>query len=61
VKKGKTKRLSRGRYAVPAGSVYVLPEPLPAWEDWDEAWFPMEAYSYKRWGCGFALPLPQAA
>ncbi|MBD2077947.1 CRISPR-associated protein Cmr3 [Phormidium sp. FACHB-592] len=59
--KGKTKRLSRGRYAVPAGSVYVLPEPLPAWEDWDEAWFPMEAYSYKRWGCGFALPLPQAA
>lgn len=59
--KGKTKRLSRGRYAVPAGSVYVLPEPLPSWKDWDEAWFPMEAYSYKRWGCGLALPLPQAA
>ncbi|UBF29631.1 type III-B CRISPR module-associated protein Cmr3 [Kovacikia minuta CCNUW1] len=58
---GKTKRLSRGRYAVPAGSVYVLPKPLPSWEAWDEAWFPIEAYSYKRWGCGLALPLPQAA
>lgn len=26
---GPTKRLSRGRYAVPAGTVYVLPKPIP--------------------------------
>lgn len=52
------KRLSRGRYAVPAGSVYILSEPLDAWENWDESWFPQEAYSYKRWGCGLSLPLP---
>ena len=59
---GKTKRLSRGRYAVPAGSVYVLENELPqAWQDWDEAWFPKEAYSFKRWGCGLALPLPKTS
>jgi CRISPR-associated protein Cmr3 len=55
---GKTKRLSRGRYAVPAGSVYVLENELSKpWQDWDEAWFPKEAYSFKRWGCGLSLPL----
>jgi CRISPR-associated protein Cmr3 len=54
---GKNKRLSRGRYAVPAGSVYVLQESLPPWQDWEESWFPHEAYSFKRWGCGLALPL----
>lgn len=70
------KRLSRGRYAVPAGSVYLLKadepiplppapeplppgEPLPPWTDWPEDWFPAEAYSFKRWGCGLALPLPR--
>jgi CRISPR-associated protein Cmr3 len=58
--KGNTKRLSRGRYAVPAGTVYVLREPLnQPWQSWDESWFPTEAYSFKRWGCGLALPLPQ--
>ena len=52
------KLLSRGRYAVPAGSVYVLDEPLNrTWHEWDENWFPREGYSYKRWGCGLALPL----
>lgn len=52
------KLLSRGRYAVPAGSVYVLDEPLNrTWHEWDESWFPREGYSYKRWGCGLALPL----
>ncbi|QDZ38902.1 CRISPR-associated protein Cmr3 [Euhalothece natronophila Z-M001] len=51
------KRLSRGRYAVPAGSVYVLSEPLEPWENWEESWFPKEAYSFKRWGCGLSLPL----
>lgn len=56
----KPKRLSRGRYAVPAGSVYVLKQPLNhAWVDWPDDWFPQEAYSFKRWGCGLALPLPQ--
>lgn len=57
---GKTKRLSRGRYAVPAGSVYVLKNAIDQpWQDWEEAWFPKEAYSFKRWGCGLALPLPK--
>lgn len=52
------KVLSRGRYAVPAGTVYVLKEPLgKAWQDWDESWFPKEGPSLKRWGCGLALPL----
>ena len=58
--KGDTKRLSRGRYAVSAGSVYALEEPInQPWQEWPEAWFPTEAYSFKRWGCGLALPLPQ--
>jgi CRISPR-associated protein Cmr3 len=51
-------RLSRGRYAVPAGSVYVLDRPLNRpWSAWPEDWFPREGRSYKRWGCGLALPL----
>ncbi|HEY9691886.1 MAG TPA: hypothetical protein V6D15_06760 [Oculatellaceae cyanobacterium] len=28
-----------------------------SWQDWDDAWFPKEAFSFKRWGCGLALPL----
>ena len=52
------KRLSRGRYAVPPGAVYVVDRSLPCWQNWDEEWFPKEAYSFKRWGCGLALPLP---
>jgi CRISPR-associated protein Cmr3 len=52
------KLLSRGRYAVPAGTVYVLKEPLgQAWQDWAPDWFPKEGPSLKRWGCGLALPL----
>ncbi|MGB3532909.1 MAG: type III-B CRISPR module-associated Cmr3 family protein [Microcoleaceae cyanobacterium] len=55
---GKPKRLSRGRYAVPAGTVYVLENPLNLpWHDWPVNWFPTEGYSFKRWGCGLALPL----
>ncbi len=55
---GKPKRLSRGRYAVPAGAVYVLAEgSLPCWQNWPDEWFPSEGYSLKRWGCGLALPL----
>lgn len=57
----KEKLLSRGRYAVPAGSVYVLEKPLASsWQEWDEKWFPKEGVSFKRWGCGLALPLPSA-
>jgi CRISPR-associated protein Cmr3 len=54
---GKAKRLSRGRYAVPAGTVYQVSAQIPPWQDWQQEWFPIEAYSYKNWGCGFALPL----
>jgi CRISPR-associated protein Cmr3 len=55
---GKTKRLSRGRYGVPAGTVYQLAEPLDSpWQQWQKEWFPLEGYSYQHWGCGFALPL----
>jgi len=53
------KLLSRGRYAVPAGTVYVLKKALnQPWQDWDPNWFPKEGVSLKRWGCGLALPLP---
>ncbi|MBW4490235.1 MAG: type III-B CRISPR module-associated protein Cmr3 [Trichocoleus desertorum ATA4-8-CV12] len=58
--KERTKLLSRGRYAVPAGTVYITEHPQPAWVDWSEDWFPKEGPSLKRWGCGLALPLPGA-
>jgi len=54
------KLLSRGRYAVPPGTVYVLQHPVPSWYEWgegEEQWFPTEGYSFKRWGCSLALPL----
>jgi CRISPR-associated protein Cmr3 len=52
------KLLSRGRYAVPAGTVYILKEPInQPWQEWDANWFPREGPSLKRWGCGLALPL----
>ena len=55
------KLLSRGRYAVPAGSVYVLQDALDKpWQQWEEGWFPKEGPSLKRWGCGLALPLEGA-
>jgi CRISPR-associated protein Cmr3 len=57
-KPNQPKLLSRGRYAVPAGSVYALQEPLQtSWQQWEENWFPKEGPSLKRWGCGLALPL----
>jgi CRISPR-associated protein Cmr3 len=55
------KLLSRGRYAVPAGSVYVLSQELEAWQTWTLSWFPQEGVSLKRWGCGLALPLSSAS
>ncbi len=57
---GTGRRLSRGRYAVPAGTVYVVKEELCPWAEWEEHWFPREGYSLQRWGCGLALPLPSA-
>ena len=57
-KNTKQGRLGRGRYAVPAGSVYVLDEPInKPWWEWDETWFPKEGYSLKKVGCGLCLPL----
>jgi len=58
---GKTKRLSRGRYAVPAGTVYILKKARASWQTWPKEWFPEEGYFFKRWGCGLALPLPVEA
>ncbi|MDJ1182085.1 hypothetical protein [Roseofilum casamattae] len=59
--KGRVKRLSRGRYSVPAGSVYIVRSPLDRpWQEWPREWFPTEAYSFKRWGCGLVLPLDGA-
>jgi CRISPR-associated protein Cmr3 len=55
---GKAKRLSRGRHTVPPGTVYVLEEAIDMpWHGWSEDWFPKEGYSFKRWGCGLALPI----
>lgn len=50
-------RLSRGRYAVPAGSVYVLKESLnQTWWDFSKEWFP-EKGLLKKFGCGLCLPI----
>ncbi|MBE9040256.1 CRISPR-associated protein Cmr3 [Oscillatoriales cyanobacterium LEGE 11467] len=57
---GAPKRLSRGRYAVPPGTVYVLKDELNCWEDWPDEWFPKEGISYKRFGCGLSLPMGTA-
>lgn len=57
----KPKRLSRGRYAVPSGSVYVLQKPLhQGWQSWPDEWFPKEGPYLNRWGCGLALPLAES-
>lgn len=68
---GQAKRLSRGRYAVPSGTVYVMAKEFPAWQAWDDSWFAIESrpdkslnrsgFTTKRWGCGLALPLPAIA
>lgn len=50
-------RLSRGRYAVPSGSVYVLREPLnKSWWDFPNDWFP-EKGLLQKFGCGLCLPI----
>lgn len=51
-------RLSRGRYAVPAGSVYVFKDPLEmSWWDFPDEWFPQEGFPLKHLGCGLCLPI----
>ncbi|MEQ8961174.1 MAG: hypothetical protein RLP02_25165, partial [Coleofasciculus sp. C2-GNP5-27] len=54
----KTGRLSRGRYAVPPGSVYVFKHPLNlTWWDFPDAWFPQEGFPLKHLGCGLCFPI----
>lgn len=56
--KNDPKMLSRGRYAVPPGTVYIADEALnKPWHAWEEKLFPKEGYCYKRWGFGLSLPL----
>ena len=50
-------RLSRGRYAVPSGSVYVLRDPLNnSWWNFPKGWFP-EKGLLQKFGCGLCLPV----
>lgn len=53
------RRLSRGRWAVPAGTCYQLADghEVPPWADWHESWFPREGFSFKQLGTALALPL----
>ncbi len=52
------RRLGRGRYAVPPGSVYKLETPIgKSWQEWSEDWFPMEGFPLKRIGAGLCLAL----
>jgi len=54
----RTGQLSRGRYAVPAGSVYVFRDPLNlSWWDFPDEWFPKEGFPLKHLGCGLCLPV----
>lgn len=51
-------RLGRGRYAVPAGTVYVFKQPLDkTWWEFPEDWFPKEGLPLKHLGCGLCLPI----
>ena len=50
-------RLSRGRWAVPAGTCYRVAGGLPPWVDWPASWFPKEGFSFRQFGTALALPL----
>lgn len=51
-------KMGRGRYAVPAGSVYVFDQPLDkTWWEFPEEWFPKEGFSLKQVGCNLCLPI----
>ncbi len=54
-----SRRLARGRWSLPAGSCYALPDQLtiPPWADWPESWFPREGFSFKQLGTALAVPL----
>lgn len=50
-------RLSRGRYAVPSGSVYALRDSLnTSWWNFPKDWFP-EKGLLQKFGCGLCLPI----
>jgi CRISPR-associated protein Cmr3 len=52
------RRLSRGRWALPAGTCYrVEGKPLPAWSDWPIPWFPKEGLSFRHFGTALSLPV----
>ena len=52
------RRLSRGRWALPAGSCYhVAGDPLDPWAEWPEDWFPKEGFSLKHLGTALSLPI----
>jgi CRISPR-associated protein Cmr3 len=52
------RRLSRGRWALPAGSCYhVAGDPLDPWAEWPEVWFPKEGFSLKHLGTALSLPI----
>lgn len=54
----KAGRLSRGRYAVPTGTVYVFKDAIgKSWWDWPEEWFPKEGFPLKHLGCNLSLPV----
>lgn len=55
------RRLSRGRWALPAGTCYRVAGGLPPWVDWPESWFPKEGFSFKQLGSALALPLHLAS
>jgi CRISPR-associated protein Cmr3 len=59
VAKAGRRRLSRGRWALPAGSCYHINDdkPIPPWSDWEESWFPKEGFSFKQLGTALALPI----
>jgi CRISPR-associated protein Cmr3 len=51
-------RLSRGRYAVPSGTVYVFNRAIARpWSAWLEEWFPKEGFPLKHLGCNLCLPI----
>jgi CRISPR-associated protein Cmr3 len=67
-KLGKCGQLGRGRYAVPAGSVYIFKKPLnKTWWEFPDEWFPEVKKQEEEWknnkslfkkiGCGLCLPI----
>lgn len=53
------RRLSRGRWAVPAGTCYQIHDdnPIAPWAEWNLHWFPKEGFSFKQLGTALALPI----